>query len=663
MDKSAIKKRIQKLKEQLWETDYAYYVLDKPIMSDAARDSLKDELEKLEKQYPEFITPDSPTQRIEGKALGKFPKHKHKIPKYSFDDVFSFEEVEEFDKRTKKFLHYPKDKNLEYTCEFKIDGLNISLIYKKGILDKAVTRGDGFVGEVVTHTVKTIKSVPLKIKEAIDIEVGGEVYMPIKSFKALNKRQKKKGGELFANPRNAAAGSIRQLDPKVAANRDLDVFIYTIYDNFGTAKTQFEVLERLKRIGFRVNPDFKLCKDLDCIKKFYHQAEKKHGKFPYDFDGIVLKVNFLDQQRRLGRTAKYVRWACAYKFPAEQATTEIEDIKIQVGRTGALTPVAHFKPVQLAGSTVQRATLHNMDEIKRLGVKIGDTVILQKAGDVIPDIVKVLPKMRTGREKTFEMPKTCPICGSKIIKKPGEVAYYCSNKKCFAQNMRNLYHFVSRKAFDIEGLGPKILLQLVNKNLIKDPVDIFTLRKEELQPLERFAEKSAQNLIEAIKNSKKITLGRFIYALGIRHVGEEIAQILAYSFGDLTKLQNANFDKLYSIEGIDKVIAKSLIDYFQNESHKKYIRRLLNAGIKIQNPPKRKNTLGGKSFVLTGSLEKYSRDEVKNVIRQYSGDISSSVSKNTDYVIVGKNPGSKYDKAKKLGIKIINEKQFLKMLK
>lgn len=663
MNKSAAKKRIQKLKEQLWKTDYAYYVLDKPVMSDAARDSLKDELEKLEKKYPEFITSDSPTQRIGGKAIGRFPKHKHTIPKYSFDDMFGFEEIEDFDKRTKKFLHISLVKDLEYTCEFKIDGLNISLIYKKGILDKAVTRGDGFVGEVVTHTVKTIRSVPLKIKEPIDIEVGGEVYMPQKSFEILNKKQKKKDKELFANPRNAAAGTIRQLDPKIAAERDLDVFIYTIYDDSKDIKTQFEMLEKLKKLGFKVNPDFKLCKGLKSVQKYLKKAAKKRNKVPYDFDGIVLKVNSLSSQKQLGRTAKHVRWAAAYKFPAEQATTQIEDIQVQIGRTGALTPVAHLAPVQVAGSTVRRATLHNEDEIKRLGVKIKDTVILQKAGDIIPDVVKVLPKMRTGKERNFKMPKKCPICGSKISRKPGEVAHYCTNKKCFAQNMRNLVHFVSKAAFDIEGLGPKVLEQLVNNGLIKDSADIFNLKEGDLKPLERFAEKSAENLIQAIENSKKITLGRFVYALGIRHVGEETAQILSRHFNNLKAIEKAKLESLLKIEGIDKVVGKSIYDYFQDKDHKKYIGRLLNAGIKIQNPPKRKTTFLDKTFVVTGTLKDYSRDEAKDLIRKYSGHVSSSVSQSTNYVLAGDNPGLKYDRAKKLGIKIIDEKEFLKMLK
>jgi DNA ligase (NAD+) len=661
--KSIAKKRIAKLKEQLWQTDYAYYVLDKSIMSDAARDSLKDELEKLEKEFPEFITPDSPTQRIGGKALGKFEKIRHKLPKYSFDDVFSWPEVLEFDQRVKRFLNLPADKEIEYICELKIDGLNMTFIYQKGLLDKAVTRGDGLVGEDVTHTVRTIKSVPLKLKQALSLEVGGEVYMPIKSFNKLNKQNKKLKEAVFANPRNAAAGSVRQLDPKIAAERDLAAFFYQIYSENLALDTHAKAMDKLKELGFRVEKHCTRAKNIQAVKNFFEHIKSIRKKFGFEIDGIVIKVNDLELQKRLGRTAKNVRWACAYKFAAEQATTLVEDIQVQVGRTGVLTPVAHLRPVQVAGSTVSRATLHNQDEIKRLGIKIGDTVILQKAGDVIPDIVKVLTKMRSGKEKEFHFPAKCPVCGSKVIRRPGEAAHRCSNPHCFAQNKERLYHFVSREAFDIAGLGPKIIDQLLDESLIKDATDIFTLTQGDLEALERFAEKSAQNLINAINKARQINLDRFIYALGIRNVGEQTAIDLANHFGSLEKIKRASLEELEGVADIGPVVAKSIYDWFGNDKNANFIQKLLKNDIKIKKVSVQDRKLSAKVFVLTGTLESMTRDEAKEKIRSLGGNVSSSVSRATDYVVVGDDPGSKYDRAKKLGVKTINEKEFLELIK
>lgn len=672
MNKTEAEKRVKKLKEQLHEIDYAYYVLDKPFVSDAVRDSLKDELEKLEKQFPELITADSPTQRIGGKALGRFEKYRHQIPKYSFNDMFSFEEVLEFDARIKRFLNLPLSQDIEYVCELKIDGLNMSFIYQKGFLTKAVTRGDGFVGEVVTHTIRTIGSVPLRINEVIDLEVGGEVYMPQKSFEKLNEEQKKKGGQIFANPRNAAAGTVRQLDPQVAASRDLDCFIYSdyTYQNLGL-KTQAEALEKMKGLGFKVNSHWQKVKNIRETKNFFEHWAKNRTSLPYEIDGIVLKVNDLKFQERLGRTAKQVRWAAAYKFAAKQATTVVIDITVQVGRTGALTPVAHLRPVALSGSVVKRATLHNQDEIERLNIRIGDTVIIQKAGDVIPDIVEALPKMRTGKERKFKMPTNCPICGSKVIQRPGEVAYYCSNQHCFAQQKEGLYHFVAKRAFDIAGLGPKILDQLQEEGLVKTSADIFLLTEEDLLPLERFAERSAQNLIQAINKSKKIDLGKFIYALGIRHVGEETAWLLAKQVQSLKfKVENlADFFTGLSLEKIPSIgpkVAQSVYNWFKHEKNKEFLNKLERVGVELVLPkPEKKsdNRLAGKKFVLTGELKSLTRDGAKDKIRALAGDVALLVSKNTDYVVAGENPGSKYDKAKKLGVRIISEKEFLKMMK
>lgn len=702
MDKAVAKQRIEKLKSQLWETDYAYYVLDKPIMSDAARDSLKDELEKLEKEFPEFIRPDSPTQRIGGKALGKFEKVRHTVPKYSFDDVFSWPEVLDFDERVKRFLEIPLDKDIAYTCELKIDGLNMTFIYKKGLLERAVTRGDGVVGEDVTHTVRTVKSVPLKLKKPLTIEVGGEIYMPLASFEKLNqglthdfnrgRNRRKIDG--FANPRNAAAGTVRQLDPHVAASRDLQAFFYTIYIsppyegggskdpagllNGGLRGTQFDVLQHLQDLGFRVEKHHQKVNKVQEVKNFYEEIKKIRHKLSFEIDGIVLKVNDLSLQEKLGRTAKHVRWACAYKFEAKEVTTWVKDIQVQVGRTGQLTPVAILEPVEVAGSTVSRATLHNEDEIKRLDIKIGDTVILQKAGDVIPDIVRVLPKLRTGKEKNFQMPHTCPVCGSRVRRQAGEAAHYCSNKNCYAQSKEKLYHFVSRRAFDIEGLGPKIIDQLLETGLIKDATDFFTLTQGDLEPLERFAEKSASNLIAAINARREIALDRFIYALGIRHVGEETAILLAQNgiTKNQTPITKNNFVKFFQsltvenlsqVKGIGPVMAESIYDYFHNEKNIKFIEKLFKNGVVlnlIQNvTPTFRSDIGGKTFVLTGSLNSMSREEAKEKIRVLGGKTVESVSKNTDYVVAGSEPGSKYEKAKKLGVKIIDEERFLKMIR
>lgn len=664
MVKLEAKKRIEVIKKQMKEIDYAYYVLDKPLVTDAVRDSLKDELEKLENLFPEFITKDSPTQRIGGKALGKFQKHRHKIPKWSFDDLFSFEEVKEFDAKVKRFLDLPKNKKIEYICELKIDGLNLSFIYNQGWLEKGVTRGDGLVGEVVTHNVRVIGSVPLKINELIDIEVGGEVYMPRKSLEQLNQEKKKKGEGPFANPRNAAAGTMRQLDPQVASARDLDGFMWTIYEplKYGL-KTQEDIMKKMEKLGFKVNQHYKRVNSIEETLKYFEYWQKHREFLLYEIDGIVIKVNNLLWQERLGRTAKHVRWAAAYKFPAEQVTTVVEDIEVQIGRTGVLTPVAHLRPVSLAGSVVKRATLHNLDEVNRLDVRIGDTVILQKAGDVIPDIVQVLPKLRTGKEKKFKMAINCPICSSPIKQKAGEVAYYCGNKKCYAQQLERLSHFVSKAAFDIVGLGPKIIEQLQKEDLLKTPADLFLLAEDDLKPLERFAEKSTQNLIKAIAEKKRITLARFIYALGIRHVGEETAIALADNFGSLKQIQTASLEELQQTEDIGPRVADSIKEWLADSSNQELIKELLANGVRIINPEKKlPGKLNGLTFVLTGELENWSRDEAKAKIRELGGDVSSSVSKKTDYVVSGDNPGSKYAKAKELGVKIISEVEFKKIL-
>lgn len=669
MTKEQAKTRLEKLKKQMREIDYAYYVLDRPFVSDAARDSLKDEVEAIEKQYPELITPDSPTQRIGGRAIGRFQKVKHEIPKYSLDDVFSFDEIREFDERVKRFLKLPKDQPIDYVCELKIDGLNMSFHYEKGVFVRAVTRGDGVFGEDVSHTVKTIKSLPLRLQENIDVEIGGEVYMPIKSFEKLNAQMKKQGKPLFANPRNAAAGTVRQLDPSVASERDLDIFCWTIYKE-DKLKTHVEIIKKMQSLGLHINGHYQKVTGIDQVLDFCNRAAVKRASLPYEIDGVAIKVNNLAWQQRLGRASKYVRWACAYKFPAEEATTIVEDIVWQVGRTGALTPVAHLRPVKVAGSMVSRATLHNFDELTRKDVRIGDTVIIHKAGDIIPEILEPLKKMRDGDEKKVMVPRTCPICGAKVIKSEGEVALYCTGKNCFARQRESLIHFVSKKGFNIDGLGEKIIDQLLNEGLIEKPSDIFQLEVGDLQPLERFAEKSATKLIEAINKSKKVQLSKLLFALGIRYVGEETGALLAQHFSArtikefLVKIKKATVEEINEIEGIGGKMAQEIYHYFQQEGNIEELEKLQNLGIVLllESGVIELKDVSGKTFVLTGSLENLSRDEAKDLIKKSGGKVSGSVSVKTDYVVAGDDPGSKYKKAQELKVKILTEKEFLSLL-
>jgi len=669
MNKSETQKRYQKLLKQMQEVDHAYYVLDKPIISDAARDSLKDEIEAIEKQFPDIIAPDSPTQRIGGRAMNKFSKIKHSIPKYSLDDVFSFDEVREFDARVKRFLDLPSSEQIEYTCELKIDGLNMSFHYKNGLFEKAVTRGDGIFGEDVTHTVRTIKSLPLRLTEAIDVELGGEVFMPKKSLEKINKKFVAEGKAAFANTRNAAAGSVRQLDPAVASERELDIYCWAIYGGKGLKK-QMDVLKEMSALGFKVNEHYGLAYGIEEAIKFCQSWVGKRDKLPYDIDGVAIKVNNLAWQERLGRAAKYVRWACAYKFPAEQATTIVEDIVWQVGRTGALTPVAHLRPVLVAGSTVSRATLHNFEELTRKDVRIGDTVILQKAGDIIPEVVEVLLKLRSSKEKKVVQPTKCPICGSAVIKKEAEVAIKCSNKSCYAQEQEQLIHFASKKGFNIEGLGDKNIELLLNEGLIKDFADIFELKVGDLSTLDRFAKRSSEKLIESIAKSKQVSVSKFIYALGIRYVGEENATVLAQevnvtSIKDfLQKVIALSVAELNEIEGVGDKVASSIFEYFANKNNIKKIEKLAALGVTLVPVPKKKNQPGvtGKTFVLTGTLATLSRDEAKEIIKKFGGKVAGSVSQKTDYVVLGENPGSKKKEADKLGIKVISEQEFKKLL-
>jgi len=674
MEKQQAKERIEKLKKVINEARYAYHVLDKTIMSDGALDSLKHELFELEQEYPQFFTSDSPTQRIGGKPLDEFKKIRHKVSQWSFNDVFDESEIRNFDERMRRELG---NKEVDYTTELKIDGMHIILTYEKGLFKTGATRGDGKIGEDVSQNLKTIESIPLHLKEDIALVAEGEVFMRKSVFNKLNQKRQKLNQPLFANPRNAAAGAIRQLDPKIAAERELDCFIYDYsWPEKNVPQTQFEELKRLKELGFKVNKKFQHCQNIAQVIEFWKNWQKKKDSEDYWIDGIVVKVNKRESQNKLGYTGKAPRWAIAFKWPGEQATTILEKVVFQVGRTGKITPVAWLKPVNIRGTIVSRATLHNADEIKRLGVRIRDTVIVEKAGDVIPHIIKFLPELRPKNAKKIEVPKTCPICGSKVIKPEGEVAHYCSNKKCGARQKNKFYYFVSKKAFDIDGLGPKIIDQLMDEGLISNAFDIFLLKQGDLEPLERFAEKSSSNLIKAIEKSKNISLSKFLVSFGIKYVGEETAHLLTQEIPNL-KLQIPNInelikffteipqEKLENIDGIGPKAAKSIKDWFSQKENIELLKELEKAGVRIESEKRKAKSekLRGKIFVFTGEMESISREKAQEKVKVLGGKTPNSISKNTDFLVLGKNPGSKYEKAKELGIKIISEKEFLDLIK
>lgn len=670
MNKEAVKNRIEKLKKEISKYRYAYHVLDKSLISDAVLDSLKKELFDLENQYPKFITPDSPTQRIGGEPLKQFKKVRHKKPMLSFNDAFSESDMRDWIKRVENYIGRPIKQS--FYCELKIDGLAIELVYENGILVQGSTRGDGIVGEDITQNIKTIDAIPLKLEIPPRLVVRGEVFIDQKEFERVNKEQEKKGGKIFANPRNMAAGSVRQLDPKIAAGRKLDSFIYDMMDS-AKQKTHEETHKLLKEIGFKTNPHNKKVDSLEEVFKFRDYWEKHREKLAYEIDGVVVIVNDNKIFDDAGVIGKAPRGAIAYKFSPKEATTVIENIKIQVGRTGVLTPVAILKQVGLGGINITHATLHNFDQIKRLGLKIGDTVIISRAGDVIPQVVKVLKNLRTGKEKEFKMPDKCPVDGSKIIKE--DVIYRCSNSDCGARVRQSLRHFVSRAAFDIRGLGGKIIERFIDEGLISDAANIFELKEGDIAVLKRFGEKSAENIIREIGGKKTISLPRFIYSLGILHIGEETALLLAkqlriknleLKIKDIIKItQNFSLEELQKIQDIGPKVAQSVYNWFHNEKNIKFLEKLEKVGIVIESSKQQVvgSKLKGKTFVLTGSLESMSRDEAKEKIRELGGDISESVSKKTDYVIAGNEPGSKYEKGKKLGVKILTEKELLEMLK
>ena len=662
MNKKDTKLRIEKLKKEIEHHRYLYHVLDQQEISDPALDSLKKELADLEQKFPDLQTIDSPTLRVSGQALDKFEKVKHKFLVLSLQDVFSVEELKDWQERNEKIA----SGNYDYFCELKLDGLTIVLNYEKGILKTAATRGDGKIGEEVTSNIRTIESIPLKLRhhkyQIPDfLSIRGEVLLTKKYFNKVNKQRIKEGLEPFANPRNIAAGSIRQLNPRITAQRELIYFAYDIKEDIGQ-KTHEEVHEILKDFGFKINPHNEYCPHIGAAAVYLQKWEKKRKNLDYLTDGAVIVVNDIGLEKKLGNIGKSERWMIAYKFPPEQVTSRVKDIIVQVGRTGALTPVAILEPHKLAGSLVSRATLHNFDEIARLDVKIGDTVIIQKAGDIIPEVVKVLKRLRTGQEKRVSIPQKCPVCNYPITKKEGEVNYYCSNKNCYAIQKQNIIHFVSKRAFNIEGLGKKIVEQLMEANLIEDAADIFKLKEGDLLPLERFANKSAENLILAIEQSKKIDLDRFIYALGIRHVGDETSIILARRFGSLERLTKARAEDFEDIHDIGSKVAQSLEDFFHKNKNIKLVQELLDLGVQPGKLKIKSQKLKDKVFVLTGSLENLTREQAKNIIRELGGKVSSSVSKRVDYLLLGSEPGSKYEQAQKLNVQMISEQDFKKMI-
>ncbi len=653
-------KRIKKLREEIKYHEKKYYVDNDPQISDYEFDLLVKELENLENQFPDLITPESPTQRVGEQPLAGFASVTHRMPMLSLDNCYSIEELREFEERIKKIILSQK---IEYVVELKIDGLGISIIYRQGKYFQAVTRGDGFRGDDVTPSVKTIRSLPLEIDDSREVEVRGEIYLPFKSFLAINKEREKNGEPLFANPRNAAAGSLRLLDPRQVSSRKLDVFLYYIFIEGREMESQWQNMQMLKKLGFKTNPHSHLCHSLDEVIAYWQEWCQRRDSLDYDVDGVVIKVNSTQHRLQLGSTAKFPRWAISFKFPARQATTKIKDIVIQVGRTGALTPVALLEPVKLAGITISRSTLHNEDEIKRKDIRIGDYVLIERSGDVIPKVVSVMKERRSGHEVPFVFPRRCPVCHTAVYKPEGEAVARCPNPSCPARLRESLLHFASRRAMNIEGLGEAVLDQLLEKKLVKAIPDLYSLKLENLVKMERMGFKSSQNLLEEIEKSKKREVSRLIYALGVRYVGERTAQILASHFKSIDNLQRASLEELTHVEGIGSKVAESIVFFFKQPANIELLRKLKEAGLnfKVKEEKEGAKPLAGQVFVLTGKLTTLTRDEASYIIEELGGTVSSSVTKKTNYVVVGESPGSKLRRAQELGIPLLNEQEFLKL--
>lgn len=655
-----VEKQIAELREQIEKHNYAYYVLDQPSISDAEYDELMRKLMELEEQYPQYKTPDSPSQRVGGAPLEAFKKVTHRVPMLSLSNAFNEGDLRDFDRRVRQEVG-----DVRYVCELKIDGLAVSLRYEDGYFVQGATRGDGTTGEDITENLKTIRSLPLRLSKKVTIEVRGEAYMPRKSFEKLNEQRKMNGEELFANPRNAAAGSLRQLDPKVAAARQLDVFIYSVVNSEELGLVSHsESLRYLDELGFKTNPARQVCETIDDVLAYIEQWHEQRASLPYDIDGIVIKVDAFAQQKQLGATAKSPRWAIAYKFPAEEVVTQLVDIELSVGRTGVVTPTAILQPVRVAGTIVQRASLHNEDYIREKDIRLGDYVVIKKAGDIIPEVVRSLPERRTGKEEPFDMPTHCPACASELVRLDDEVALRCVNPQCPAQIREGLIHFVSRQAMNIDGLGEKVIAQLFEHGLVRSVADLYTLTKDQLVALERMGEKSATNLLQAIEASKQNSLERLLFGLGIRHVGAKAAKTLAEHFETMERLQQATKEELTAIHEIGEKMADSIVTYFSKEEVKQLLERLRAYGVNMTYKGAKQtvdisSTFAGKTFVLTGTLQSMSRSEAKETIEALGGKVTGSVSKKTDVVVVGEDAGSKLEKARQLGITIWDEARFL----
>lgn len=655
---TVIEKRIQELTEIINKANHDYYTLDNPTITDQEYDRYMEELQRLEREYPQYRKADSPTQRVGSEVISEFKKVTHEIPMLSLGDIFNEDEIIEFDEKVKKVVPNPK-----YVAELKIDGLSVSLLYRNGELVRAATRGDGVVGEDITHNAKTIKDIPLKIKQPIDIEVRGEIYMSKASFKKLNEN-----GANFANPRNAAAGSVRQLDSKVAASRNLSNFIYHLPDPEDyNIHTHYDALNFMKELGFTVSPNNKKVNNIDELMDYINYWTKERPNLPYEIDGIVIKVNDLNDQKKLGYTARCPKWAIAYKFPAEEVLTKVRDIIFTVGRTGQVTPSAILEPVRVMGSLISKATLHNEDYVVSKDIRVGDTVSIKKAGDVIPEVVRSLPERRVGTEKKFEMIKNCPMCGSSLIRKEDESAYYCMNEHCPARWQEKLIHYTSRHALNIEGFGDRIIEDFYNLGFIKTYEDFYTLdnHKEDLMELEGYGSKKVNNLLTEIENSKNLSLERLLFGLSIRHVGQKTADILARNFKNIDNLMNASVESIAAVKDIGMTIAKSVVKFFEDEGNKELIAHLKDFGVNmyyLKETSEEETLFTGKTFVLTGSLERFTRDEARERIEVLGGTVSSSVSRKTDVVVAGSEAGSKLTKAEELGITIWNEEEFINNL-
>jgi len=659
MKNKEAEKEIKKLREDINYYNHMYYVENNPVISDYEFDFLLKKLEKLESEFPELIVPESPTQRVGGKPIDSFTAVEHKTPMLSLDNTYDSDDLKEFDKKVKKNVG-----EVEYVVEPKIDGIGVALIYENGIFIRGITRGDGMNGDDITSNLKTIHSIPLILRGDLlkNAEFRGEVYMSLKGFKKLNKMREKKDETVFANPRNAAAGSVRQLDPRVVESRPLDIFVYFVSNSDKDIHTHEKSIEVIKKVGFRVNPFIKKLENIEQVIKYCNKLEKIRNSIDYEIDGAVIKVNSIKKQKQLGETSKHPRWAISYKFAAKQSTTSLKNIDIQVGRMGTLTPVAILEPVEIGGVTVSRATLHNFDELRRKDIRIGDNVLIERSGDVIPQVVKSIIEKRTGKEKRKNIPKKCPVCGSEVVRKEKEVAVRCPNNYCSARLKWRIKYYASRDAMDIDHLGESTIDKLLEKDLVNNVADLYFLSKGDILTLDGFKEKSAQNLIESIENSKKQDLSRLIYGLGILHVGKYAAQILANQYQSIDELAKAPVEQLKEIDGLGDKTAEAICTFFATEENVNLIKRLKDIGVETKEEKKKKMLLQDKKFIFTGGLSNISRPDATDLVKKMGGIVSSSIGKSIDYVVVGHKPGSKFKKAEKLGLRIINEKEFIKLL-